>query len=155
MAGQTPQERVMAQITRDGPVAPLEIEDLREAVGWDRSEGTYEQIVAAHYAHYTVRDEHSRLIGYMSVLSDGVADAFLLDLAIHPQHQHKGIGTRLVRTAIRDLKAAGIRCVQVTFGDDLEPFCARCGFRIFRGGIIDFHDMEWNGEGQRPLEADG
>ena len=133
------------QITRDGPVEPSEIADLREAVGWDRSEGTYDQILARHYARYTVRDEDARLIGYMSVLSDGVANAFFLDLVVHPDHQHKGIGAEIVRTAVRDLKAAGIRCVQVIFTDDLEPFYSRCGFHIFKGGIIDFQNMEWNG----------
>ena len=132
-------------ITRDGPVTPGEIADLREAVGWDRSDETYERVLATHYTHYTVRDAGGRLVGYMSVLSDGVADAFLLDLAVHPEYQRSGIGTRIVQCAIRDMRQAGIRCVQVTFSDHLEPFYAQCGFHIFKGGIIDFRNMEWDG----------
>ena len=49
------------EIQRNGAVTPTEIEDLREAVGWDRTEHTYEQILARHYAYYTVRDERNRL----------------------------------------------------------------------------------------------
>ena len=64
------------EITRDRQVDPREIEDLREAVGWDRSEGTYQRVLASHYTYYTVRDQDGRLVAYMSVLSDGVADAF-------------------------------------------------------------------------------
>lgn len=131
-------------ITRDGPIEPKEIEDLREAVGWDRSEGTYRQVLDRHYAYYTVRDRNGNLVAYMSVLSDGVADAFLLDLVVHPQYQHKGIGGRMVRKAVTDMKAAGIQCVHVTFDDHLEPFYAKCGFHIFRGGIIDFKNMPWD-----------
>jgi len=129
-------------ITRDGPVAPAEVESLRAAVGWDLSEGTYETVLHRHYAHYAARSGGSQLVGYVSVLSDGIADAFLLDLMVHPEHQGAGLGIRLVRTAAADVKRAGIRCLQVTFNDDLEPFYKKCGFHIFKGGIIDFRNME-------------
>ena len=143
-------------ITRDAPVAPQEIGDLREAVGWDRSEGTYKEILARHYAHYTMRNREGLLVAYMSVLSDGVADAFLLDLVVRPQYQHKGIGTRMVRRAIADMKAAGVQCVHVTFDDHLEPFYAQCGLHILKAGIVDFKNMKWNEEGQSkgPVKGD-
>lgn len=133
------------EIVRDGPVLPKEIANLRHAVGWDRSEGTYGRTLPRHFAHYTVRGAEDGLVGYMSVLSDGVSDAFLLDLVVHPQCQKTGLGTKIVRRAIRDLKDAGVRCVQVTFNDDLEPFYAQCGFHILKGGIIDFKNMNWDG----------
>ena len=131
------------EVARDGPVEPREIEELRAAVGWDRCVGTYDRILREHYAHYTVRAPNDQLIGYMSVLSDGVADAFLLDLMVHPGYQDDGVGTRLVRRAVADLKHAGVQCVQVTFNEGLEPFYAQCGFHIFKAGIIDFKNMKW------------
>ena len=131
-------------ITRDAPVDPKEIEDLREAVGWDRSEGTYKEILTRHCTYYTVRNQDGLLVAYISVLSDGVADAFLLDLVVRPQYQHKGIGTRMVRRAITDMKATGIQCVHVTFEDRLEPFYAQCGLHILKAGIVDFKNMKWN-----------
>ncbi|MCK5117958.1 MAG: GNAT family N-acetyltransferase [Candidatus Latescibacteria bacterium] len=141
-------QKMNPQIVRDGPVEPTEIENLRAAVGWDRSEGTYEQILRRHYAHYTVRAENGRLIAYVSILSDGVADAFLLDLLVHPECQHRGIGSQLVKKAVGDMKQAGIQCVQVTFNERLERFYAQCGFHIFKGGIIDFKNMNRDGECQ-------
>jgi len=136
-------------IIRDGPVEPKEIENLREAVGWDRSEGTYQRILhGRHYARYTVRNHSGSLVAYMSVLSDGVADAFLLDLMVHPEHERKGIGTRIVRRAITDMKAAGVQCVHVTFDDHLEAFYAKCGLHIFKAGIVDFKNMDWSDESQ-------
>lgn len=127
-------------ITRDGAVEPLEIEELRATVGWDAYRGHYTDIMPRHWCHYTVRENGGRLIGYLSILSDGVADAFLLDLMVHPAHARQGIGRGLVECAIRDVKAAGIRCVQVTFGDHLRAFYQRCGFHLVSGGIIDFQD---------------
>ncbi|NVM23991.1 MAG: GNAT family N-acetyltransferase [Desulfobacterales bacterium] len=132
-------------ILKNSIVEPKEIEDLREAVGWDRSEGIYEQVLQRHYAYYTARSANGKLIGYVSVLSDGVADAFLLDLMVHPKHQGTGLGKQLVRRAVIDMKQAGIQCVQVTFQDQLEPFYAMCGFHIFRGGIIDFKNIKQDG----------
>ena len=129
------------EVARDTRVEPSEIEALREQVGWDRCPGTYAEILRRHYAYYTVRNHSGQLVGYLSVLSDGIADAFLLDLMVHPAYQHGGIGRLLVQTAVSDLRRAGIRCVQVTFGDHLESFYKQCWFHIFSGGIIDFKNM--------------
>lgn len=129
------------EIIREAIVEPKEIEDLRETVGWDRSEDTYQEILNRHYTYYIVRNEDNQLIGYMSVLSDGISDAFLLDLVVHPQYQRKGLGKRIVKKAITDIKAAGIRCIQVAFNSDLESFYEKCGFYIFKGGIIDFKNQ--------------
>lgn len=131
------------EVIVNGNVTSKEINDLREAVGWDRCEGAYEQILKRHFAYYTVRADDSLLIGYMSILSDGIADAFLLDLMVHPDYRHEQIGRRLVMRGIKDVQDAGIRCVQVTFSEDLRDFYARCGFHMFGGGIIDFKTMNW------------
>jgi ribosomal protein S18 acetylase RimI-like enzyme len=136
-------EKMNYPILKNSTVYPYEIESLREAVGWDRSEGIYGQVLKRQYAYYTVHID-SRLVGYLSVLSDGVADAFLLDLMVHPDYQRIGIGSSLVQRAVSDIKQEGIRCVQVTFDDRLEPFYKKCGFHIFKGGIIDFKDVKGN-----------
>ena len=75
-------------IHRNGEVDAREIESLRDVVGWDRCEGIYEQILKRHFSYYIARNEKGALIGYLSVLSDEIADAFLLDLMVHPNHQH-------------------------------------------------------------------
>ena len=129
-------------IMRDGSVSPQEIEDLREAVGWDRSEGTVSLALQRSHRFYVARDESGRLVGYLSVISDGVADAFLVDLAVHPDFQRHGLGKRMVTCAVDDVRGEGIRCVQVTFSPELRPFYAACGFSIFGGGIIDFGALE-------------
>lgn len=137
-------------ITRDGAVDPREIDGLRETVGWDRSDGDYAEVLAKAYTYYIARDRHGQLVGYMSVVSDGIADAFLLDLVVHPQNQHKGIGTRIVRRAISDMKNAGVQCVHVTFAPHLEPFYAQCGLCVIKAGIVDFKNMKWDAECQQP-----
>jgi len=128
------------EILKNGKVNPKEIEDLRETIGWDRSEGIYEQVLQLHYAYYTARSAHDNLIGYVSVLSDGIADALLLDLMVHPEYQRTGLGKQLVRRAVTDIKQTGVRCIHVTFNENLEEFYSECSFHIFKGGIIDFKE---------------
>jgi N-acetylglutamate synthase-like GNAT family acetyltransferase len=132
------------EILKDAIISPEEIEDLREAVGWDRSEGIYKEILKRHFAYYAARNQDGNLIAYMSVLSDGIADAFLLDLMVHPKYKNKGLGIKIVKKAITDIKEAGVKCVHVTFDENLESFYAKCGFHIFKGGIIDFKCNELN-----------
>jgi GNAT superfamily N-acetyltransferase len=129
-------ERVHCEIKRNESVAAREVEDLRASVGWERLENKYDTILANSYAHFTVR-ENTRLIAFLNVISDGIGDAFLVDLMVHPTAQRHGIGRALVLFAISALRHDGIKCIQVTFDRELESFYRGCGFYIFRGGIID------------------
>lgn len=121
---------------RDGRVAPSEIADLREAVGWDRCDDTQDRVLRGSERYYTLR-YGTRLVGFLNAISDGVADALLVNVIVHPDFQRRGLGRRLVRRAISDLKQDGVPCIQVTFLPDLEDFYRKCGFYILSGGIID------------------
>ena len=133
------------QIERDKPATAAEIEDLRCAVGWDRFGGRYDQVLSNSYTQFTVHDAN-RLIGFLNVISDGIGDAFLLDLMVAPDFQSRGIGQALVKKAVMELTDDGIRCIHATFTSDLVGFYRKCGFPIFSAGIIDTaqHDTSAN-----------
>ena len=84
------------EILHNGEVTDPELVELRKAVGWDYTPGEYDRILEGVYAYFTARDE-GNLIGFVSVISDGVADAFLVDLMVHPSYQKRGIGTELIK----------------------------------------------------------
>ena len=128
-------------IERDQPVKSEDINALRAAVGWDHEDGKYEVILKRTYTHYTVRSE-GRLIAFLNVLSDGIGDAFLVDIMVHPDFRRKGIASGMVKQAVRDLSADGVQCIQVTFNPENEPFYRSIGFHIFKAGIIDNKTMK-------------
>ncbi len=135
--------KVNHQILRDQKVKQEEIECLRLAVGWDKMEGKYAKILQNLYTYYTVRIR-GKLVGFLSVLSDGIGDAFLIDLMVHPDFRKRGIGTELVKRAIKDMRFEGIKCVQVIFSRDNESFFRRFGFDILKAGIIDNDNTDLN-----------
>jgi ribosomal protein S18 acetylase RimI-like enzyme len=78
-----------------------------------------------------------RLVGFVQVCWDGGAHAFLLDTAVDPPWQQRGIGARLVKAAIDDAAAAGCDWLHVDFEPHLTSFYLdRCGFRPTSAGLL-------------------
>ncbi len=127
-------------IAQNAEIGDLEIEKLRSSVGWDHTTGPFSIIKEKLYTYFTVR-KNNQLIGFIDVLSDGEADAYIQDLIIRPDYQNKGIGSELTKRTIRFLQEKNIKCIQVTFDPELERFFKKFGFHIVRAGIIDRDTM--------------
>jgi len=77
------------------------------------------------------------LVGFVNVAWDGCDHAFLIDTKTRGDHQHRGIGTELVRRAALDAKAAGCEWLHVDFRPELAAFYFdACGFRPTDAGLI-------------------
>ncbi len=127
-------------ILEKAKVTDAEIGKLRIAVGWDHDAGTYDRVLKGVNTYFVARDKE-KLIGFVSVISGGAADAFLVDLVVHPDYQNQRLGKELVQRAVKYSKLIGVQCVHVTFNRKEEKFYKKCGFHIFGGGIIDFKTM--------------
>jgi GNAT superfamily N-acetyltransferase len=87
--------------------------------------------------HLVSAYDGERLVGFGRVLSDGVLHAMIYDMIVHPDYQHQGIGTQILRKLIQWCDQNGVREIQL--------FCAR-GKRPF---------YEVNGFVPRPEDAPG
>ena len=77
------------------------------------------------------------LAGFVQVCWDGGAHAFLLDTAVDPDQQRRGIGAALVRRAAEDAERAGCEWLHVDFEDHLAGFyLTNCGFRTTSAGLL-------------------
>jgi N-acetylglutamate synthase-like GNAT family acetyltransferase len=61
---------------------------------------------------------------------------------VHPEHQKKNIGINLVKSAANLIKSKNIQCLHATFNPRNVKFYKKCGFHIFKGGIMDFKTMK-------------
>lgn len=112
----------------DVPVSPAALADLREAVGWNRMMHDLAD-PRLHNTFHLCAFDGERLIGYAAVVSNGVTDAYIQDVMVHPDCQRQGVGTQLMERVLARLEAEGVYMVSVIYGEEaLRPFYEKFGF---------------------------
>lgn len=115
------------QIVYNAAVSVKDLADLRESIGWNRMENEYKNPLLTSYYHIAVYEEDI-LVGYVDCVSNGVTDAYIQDLMVHPDYQGRGIGTDLMKKMINYLKEKHIYMISVVFEESLKPFYEKFGF---------------------------
>ncbi len=115
--------------------------DLRESVGWNRMENEYNDPLLTSYYHIAVYEKEA-LIGYIDCVSNGVTDAYIQDLMVHPDYQGRGIGTDLMKKMIDYLKKKHIYMISVVFEYSLKSFYEKFGFFNMLCGQMETYDCD-------------
>lgn len=77
----------------------------------------------------------------MRGISDGVSDAYLLDLIVHPDYRKNGIGKQIVNTLADHLKQKGIEWIVCIGVPGSESFYAKTNAKVMEGFTpYRFHD---------------
>ncbi len=92
-------------------------------------------VLARRLLHVTARRD-GRLVGYVNVVGDGGAHAFLLDTTVHPDERRQGLGAALVRAAAGAARKRGAHWLHVDFEPHLAEFHERCGVRPTAAGLM-------------------
>ena len=85
------------------------------------------RVAACDAAVFLVSADGSRTIGCIRAVYDG-ARAMIHLLSVHPEYQHQGIGTKLVKSAIKTIKARGAPTVSVTVTEASKGYWDKLGF---------------------------
>ncbi len=117
-------------------LAAAELAELRQKVGWEPRKNKMNQLLGCTYMTAACFDDH-QLVGFVDVISDGVEDALIRSLVVHPDYQRKGIALALLQMALERIKADRIKTANVLFEPHLAPLYRRAGFKLVSGGIID------------------
>ncbi len=70
--------------------------------------------------------ENGRLVGAGRAIADGLDCAYIADVAVHPDHQGKGLGTGVIRELVR--QAEGHKKILLYANPGAEPFYVKLGF---------------------------
>lgn len=106
-------------------------------VGWQKPRTAAEHLEILQNSDYLVLaldDRNARVVGYITVLTDGVQAAFISLLEVLPEFQGQGIGTSLmgrVKAKFEHLPALDLMC-----NPNLQPFYARFGMRPSVGMVL-------------------
>ena len=116
------------------PVSPAELADLRASVGWNRMQRDLADPRLRRYV-YLCAFSGDRLVGYAEAVSNGVTDAYIQDVMVHPDYQRQGVGTQLMQRMLARLEAEGVYMVSVIYGEEaLRPFYEKFGFFTMLSG---------------------
>jgi predicted N-acetyltransferase YhbS len=85
-------------------------------------------------SHVVVAWDDSRVVGFVTALTDGVLMAYLPLLEVLPEYQHAGVGTALVSQILDDL--GELYGVDICCDDDVVPFYERFGFQRVNGMVL-------------------
>jgi GNAT superfamily N-acetyltransferase len=104
---------------------------------YDEAEWDWVRLTSQHSLGWVVARQGSELIGFVNVLWDGLAHAWLQDTMVASKARGEGIGTGLVARAREAAKAAGCEYLHVDFDEHLAPFYfGACGFSSTWAGLI-------------------
>lgn len=121
----------------DAPVSAAALADLRQSVAWNRMERDLSDR-RLHNAFHLCAFDGEQLVGYVAVVSNGVTDAYIQDVMVHPDWQHQGVGTQLMERVLARLRAEGAYMVSVIYGGaELAPYYEGFGFTTMLCGQME------------------
>lgn len=121
----------------DAAVSARALSALRQSVGWNRMERELAD-VRLHNAFHLCCFDGDRLVGYAAVVGNGVTDAYIQDLMVHPDYQRQGIGHQLMQRTLERLRTEGIYMVSVIYSDAaLQKYYEEFGFTTMLCGQME------------------
>ena len=104
--------------------------------GWKHplsSEKLFEILKAGYCVVVAYDTENFQPVGFVYAISDGILSAFIPLIEVLPEHQHKGIGTELMKLILERLE--NFYMVDLCCDDSLEKFYSRFGFLSCSGMV--------------------
>jgi ribosomal protein S18 acetylase RimI-like enzyme len=100
-------------------------------------EWNWESLLPRHSLGWVVARDRERLVGFVNVIWDGCAHAWIQDAMVASDARGMGIGTSLVDLARGEAQKAGCEWLHVDFENDLGGFYYdACGFTPTSAGLI-------------------
>lgn len=98
------------------------------------------RMVFGHSMFRSLVYTNGQLVGAGRALADGLDAAYLADIAVHPDHQNRGLGLAIVRDLVR--QCTGHRKIILYANPGTEPFYRRAGFLPMETAMALWRDPE-------------
>nr|WP_026010873.1 GNAT family N-acetyltransferase [Paenibacillus sp. OSY-SE] len=119
--------------------SPDQIYCLYDCFGWNEflklSKVQLHQAMVQSWSVISAYDEDA-LIGTGRIISDGVMNAYLCGLVVHPDYQGQGIGSEIVRQLVEKSRQKNLH-VELFCTEELTNYYEKLGFDVFAAGMKD------------------
>lgn len=129
-----PGARLQAVLSLERPIDLIELEALCDAVGWNRRPLRRVRKALNHSLLRVGLWRHDqrlpRLVGFARCTGDGVVEATVWDVAVHPLYQGVGLGRQLMDFVIANLQKMGVERVTLYADPDVVDFYSHQGWEL-------------------------
>jgi tetratricopeptide (TPR) repeat protein len=117
------------------------VEALCQSVGWaSRPLSKVQKAIEGSFlviSAWEIQDARRKLVGFVRISSDKTFHATLLDVAVHPDFQSRGIGKALIQYAVQQLRDRDIEDIILFASPQIVDFYQKLGF------IAQPKDLQW------------
>jgi N-acetylglutamate synthase-like GNAT family acetyltransferase len=114
-----------------------QIYKLYDCFGWNNVlKMTKESIQQAMIQSWYVASafHQNKLVGTGRIVSDGLINAYLCGLVVHPSYQNKGIGSEIVRRLVTKGHSNNLH-IELFCEDEYIHYYEKFGFEVFASGM--------------------
>lgn len=112
-------------------------------VGWPQppSPATHLRLLqGSQHVGLAVDEATTKVVGFITALSDGVLSAYIPHLEVLPAYQGRGIGSALVRQMLTHLRE--LYMIDLICDAELQPFYERLGMPPWSGMVVRNYDRQ-------------
>jgi ribosomal protein S18 acetylase RimI-like enzyme len=126
------------------------IVELYQAGRWWREDPAWRaaipQMIRGSFCFLVAREPGGRIVGMGRVISDGVSDAYIQDVAVLEAFRGRGIGGELVRRLTEQCREARINWIGLLAEPGTQAFYEPLGFRALAGYLPMRHGVQPDGD---------
>ncbi|WP_414052748.1 GNAT family N-acetyltransferase [Macrococcus animalis] len=111
--------------------------EVYHSVGWMGHDLIKVEQVFNNSTHMIVAKDKESIIGFARALSDGVFNAAIYDVVVHPNYQGHGIARNLVQQLLDQFES--LSCIHLISTTGNEEFYKRLGFKKLTTAMAVYH----------------
>ena len=124
-------------------------DELRRLAGWNQTLEDWRRMLRLEPRGCFVAVQNGEVVGTVTTTTHGQALAWIGMMLVHPEHQRRSIGTRLMRLALEYLQGRGVKCVKLDATPAGRPLYEKLGF-VSQNGMLT-NSFRWGISSSIPL----
>ncbi|MGV2927860.1 GNAT family N-acetyltransferase [Macrococcus capreoli] len=130
----------MSRIKYSSKINPGEYQqlvDVYQSVGWVGHDLIKVEQIFVNSTHIAIAKDNETIIGFARALSDGVFNAAIYDVVVHPEYQRQGIARNLVQQLLDQFES--LSCIHLIATTGNEAFYSKLGFKKLITAMAVYH----------------